>query len=386
MATNVKNRKNLSERESAQAISANRRERGCFAPQETDKYSFLGEDIRCIPAVDLPEGNIPFGQIIKDGRCMWDISNVTEIDADSNIDFLSKAAEAYCRVHKATFDFVKTDNPRHDLWYLLNLINSCKPDNREVNIDYEENTNRLCFVEYEMCEFDYNTFFFIPVHFYEKLPENLKPIVAEAMGYLITCCNLHLPEDHFDLSFALGDWGEETLEELSCEAEDQEYAKEYRETMESYKSGSISRTIKALEVYPNDIEALKKAIREKIPAYADLKYGSLLTLMLEGIELNENDRISNYFQTPSSSTLEDFSDKESIMNFERLFAIVYDMMDPIAERAMCAINDEAGSLEIEGLYEYRIIDESITEEMKMSHFPAKWCEWFHKFYSAIEEI
>ena len=84
--------------------------------------------------------------------------------------------------------------------------------------------------------------------------------------------------------------------------------------------------------------------------------------------------------------MEDFADNESIMNFDRLFAVVYDMVDPIAERAMGAINDEAGSLEIDGLYEYRVIDESVTKDMAKSNFPEKWCDWFHKFYDAIEEL
>ena len=68
----------------------------------------------------------------------------------------------------------------------------------------------------------------------------------------------------------------------------------FQETMESYKKEKISQTLKAMEVYPADIEATKNAIKVAITTCSEAKIKEFLELMLEGIELHKDDLITNY--------------------------------------------------------------------------------------------
>jgi len=386
MATAIKNRQDLPQRAKSQTNEASRRERGCFASPEIGQHAFLNESLKAIPAVDLPGGGIPFGQILQDGGHVWKLDQDIEIDAEANLEYLAKGTHAYCLLHGGTFEFQPTDNPLHDLWALFQMILQCKPKNREVTIDYDFNATRFVFVEYEMCEFDYYTLFFLPVKFYEKLPEGLKPLVADCLGYLISCCNLSLPSDHMDMSFALGEWGEEEILDTLNNYDDEEYAQLYIETMESYKNGSIAATIEAISHFPTDPKAMYGRLESAIAEYEGTTLENLLKAIKDGILLNQHDYISNYFDTPSSCNLPDYADEESKMDFERLFAVVYDFVDPIAERAMDCINSEAGNLEIEGLYDRQIIDINVKKSLQVSEFPNKWCAWFGNLCAAIEEL
>jgi len=386
MATAIKNRSNLPQRTATKTNKASRRERGCFAPKKIDRYAFLNESFKDIPVVDLPGGGIPFGQILQDNSHVWKLDQDIEIDAEANLEYLAKGTHAYCLLHGGTFEFHPTGNPLHDLWALFQMILSCKPANREVAIDYDFNATRFVFVEYEMCEFDYNTLFFLPVKFYEKLPEKLKPLVADSLGYFISCCNLSLPTAHMDMSFALGEWSEEEVLDALNEYADDEYVQLYREMMDSYKNGSIATTIDAISHFPADPKAMYCRLESAIAEYDGKPLGNLLKTIKDGILLNQHDHISNYFETPSSCTLSDYADNENLMDFERLFAVVYDFADPITERAMECINNEAGSLEIQGLYDKQIIDINVKKDLRVSEFPKKWCTWFSNLCAAIEEI
>lgn len=127
-------------------------------------------------------------------------------------------------------------------------------------------------------------------------------------------------------------------------------------------------------------------LESAIAEYEGKTLENLLKAIKDGILLNQHDYISNYFDTPSSCNLPDYADEEYKMNFERLFAVVYDLVDPIAERAMDCINSEAGNFEIQGLYDRQIIDINVKKDLQVSEFPKKWCVWFSNLYAAIEEL
>lgn len=386
MATAINYRPYLPQRTTTQTIKACRRERDCFASSGIGQHAFLNESFKAIPAVDLPERGKPFGQILQEGGHVWMLGQDIEIDAYANIEYLAKGTYAYCLLHNGSFEFQPSGNPLHDLWALFQTILRCKPEDREVTIDYDFNATRFVFVEYEMCEFDYNTLFFLPVKFYEKLPDSLKPLVADCLGYLISCCNLSLPSDHMDLSFALGEWGEEEILDALNNDDDEEYTRLYLETMESYKNGSIAATIEAISHFPTDLKAMYGRLESAIAEYDGKPLGELLKTIKDGILLNQHDQIINYFNTPSSCNLPDYSDEESKIDFERLFAVVYDFVDPIAERAMDCINSDAGNLEIQGLYDKQIIDINVKKDLQVSEFSKKWCTWFSNLCAAIEEL
>lgn len=387
MATTHKNRKNSPQRTRTAKVKAHPRERRCFAPQESNQYAFLSECLNAIPVVDLPESNAAFGQSTNGNQIIWHLPEDIEIDARENIQYLQKGVQKYCLVHERSFAYEPSGNPKHDLCKLFELLQNCKPDNREISIDYDHNSNRLVFVEYELCSFEYYTLFFLPVRFYQKLPDRLKPLVADCLGYLICVCGLNAPSEHMDISIALGDWGVEMIDDILASEGDDEYATIYRETMESYNEGAIYELIKEVSGCPTDIPKMRKELDAALTEYSiDSPIWQVLKEIKNGIELHQTDNIGNYLRTPDSCTLEDYANNDNIIDFERLFAVVYDIFDPIAERAEESLNSDGGSLEIQGLYDSQIIDEQVKKELQTAKFTVRWCEWFNNFRTAIDKI
>ncbi len=137
MATTHKNRENSPQRTRPVKIKAHPRERSCFAPQESNQYAFLSERLNAIPVVDLPESNAAFGQSTNGNQIIWHLPEGIEIDARENIQYLQKGVQKYCLLHERPFVYEPSGNLKHDLWKLFELLQDCKPDNREVSIDYD---------------------------------------------------------------------------------------------------------------------------------------------------------------------------------------------------------------------------------------------------------
>ena len=382
MATSGKNRPDppIREREHKD-IHPWREKKGLIADAEC-QCSFLTEEFHDIKSIDLPDCEISFGQVSKDGKIQWKLRGNVIVDADKNISSLERSVRQYCIVHNATFDFQRTANPMHDLSTLFSIVQSMKPEDVEIAIDYDDSLKQLVFVEYRECDFDYYTVFFLPVSFIEKLPEDLKSLAEKLCGYVSTVCGLNAPEDHMDLSFALGMWDNDLEEEM-----DPEDFKEYDRFIQDYRNGYIHSLIDRCTQFPDDEKALRAELSIKIQKYNGSPLGDMLKLFDEGFTLTDIDSLQRYYLNPNRCWIPEYdTGEDSTIDQDRLFAVVYDMDDPIADRAVDCLNTEAGSLELSAFYDRRVITNNLNEPMMKSDFPIKWCQWFRRLIQALDNI
>lgn len=382
MGIAIQNRENLSVRKRAVKNIPCRRTQHRFTTETECEYAFLNEHFQTLPAVTLPECEIPFGQDCTGDGIKWTLKEGIIIDAGKNIQDLMTDVAQYLTVNGKEFSFVPTDNPLDDLSRLFILADEAKPDGIELAIDYDEKRNRIVFLEYAECKFDYYTLFFLPVSFIEKVPENLRTLMEELCGYVSQYCYLETPENHFDLSFALGLWDNDFEERM----EDEDYV-EYAKFIDSYMNGDINALIHRCVQYPKNIVDTINQLNIEIENHKGTPLGNLLECFQKGIKLLESDDLADYIISPDHCSIDYFDDtNDDRLDLMRLFAMVYDIADPIVESATECLNGEAGILEIPSIYDWRLITQDITFPFKPSDYPKRWCQWFNDLTSAIEEI
>lgn len=387
MGTFIKNRKDSSSGKVKAELSENRgRTRPCFDITNKKPYSFLNEVFKPIPSVDLPVCEIPFGQVSEEGVVYWTYLKEIKIDAVKNIEYLISSVRAFCKIQCADFDFTPTNNPLSDLSTLFCIVKDVASTDHEVALDYDEKTNMVVIREYDLCDFEYNTLFFFPVSFVDKLPKELQPIVKDSYSLLTVGNFVQKPEDHGDASFALGLWDNgEQLEILKDE--DPKLYEERKSLIDSYLEGDIHNLISECSNPFVDRKAAIDKLEEARKNYAGTQYGSLLNSLRDGLVLNEEGSWADYMITPSHCAIEDYDDHdEGMFDPSRLFVVVYDLMDEIVEETTYNINGDAGNLEVSGLYDYRTLTPEISTSFVASDFLKRWSDWFYGFMDAIENI
>ena len=387
METSLKNRKGFTSgaRPPRSSASHGRTRTGFIAETEVQN-SFLNEVLHPIPSVNLPVCEKPFGQVTENGVVYWTYKNEVKIDANKNIKYLADAVEAYCKIQCAEFGFSPSGNALADLSELLCMAKSVAPTDHEISLDYDEKMNMVVILEYDLCEFDYNTLFFFPVSFVERLPKELRPIVASAYSVISVCNYAQMPEDHCDASYTLGLWDDgEQLAELK--EEDEERYNELKSIIDSYMEGEINQLICECHSFPSDLEKMRSDLEEARAQYAGTQYGPLLNSLRDGLILREEDVWMNYARTPCFCNIEDFDEHdEGMMDPGRLFVMVYDLMDEIVEGITDCINGEASSIDVSGLYDFRKLTPDIDTDFCASDFPKRWAEWFSSFVDITEHI
>lgn len=387
METSLKNRKDSSKGAGAPRSSASRGgTRAGFVSEKKVQNSFLNEVISPIPSVNLPVCDKPFGQVTENGVVYWTYKNEVKIDATRNIEYLASAVKAYCKIQCADFDFTPSENALADLSELLCIAKDVAPTDHEISLDYDEKDNMVVILEYDLCDFDYNTLFFFPVSFVERLPKELRPIVTSAYSVIFICNYAQMPEDHGDAAYTLGLWDEgEQLAELK--EEDEERYKELKSLIDSYLEGDIHQLICECSSFPKDFEKMRNDLEDARAKYAGTKFGPLLNSLRDGLILREEGTWMSYSRTPCFCNIEDFDEHdEGMMDPSRLFVMVYDLMDEIVEGITDCINGEAGSLDVSGLYDFRKLTPDIDTDFCASDFPKRWAEWFRSFVDITEHI
>lgn len=387
METSLKNRKDSTSGARSPRSSAGRgRTRAGFVAEKKVQNSFLNEVINPIPSVNLPVCDKPFGQVTENGVVYWTYKNEVKIDATQNIEYLASAVKAYCKIQCAKFDFTPSGNALADLSALLCIAKDVAPTDHEISLDYDGKANIVVILEYDLCDFDYNTLFFFPVSFVERLPKELRPIVTSAYSVISICNYAQMPEDHGDAAYTLGLWDEgELLAELK--EEDEERYKELKSLIDSYLEGEIHQLICECSSFPKDLEKMRSDLEEARAKYAGTQYGPLLNSLRDGLILREEGTWMSYARTPCFCNIEDFDEHdEGMMDPGRLFVMVYDLMDEIVEGITDCINDEAGSLDVSGLYDFRKLTPDIDTNFCASDFPKRWAEWFSSFVDITEHI
>ncbi len=382
----VKSRKNTPKRKIAKRkASVQRGTRQNFDTQAQNQYSFLTEVFKPVLSINLPVCEAPFGQVSDNGTIFWVHGKEIKIDALKNIEFVSGAVKAYCGIYRKNFSFEKSQNPLVDLSVLLSIAQDAAPEGRELGLDYDEKLNMVVIHEYVYCDFDYNTLYFLPVSFVNRLPEDLKPLVKHLIAMIKAYYHLLEPSDHMDLSFALGIWDDGEQIELLKE-EDPEQYEITKELVHSYLEGEISELISECSSFPNDVECTMNEVNEAIKKYEETKYGPLLNVLKNGIVLRDEGTWSDFVWSPEHCWIDDFDCREEHIDHSRLFAIVYDFHDEIVEQAEDCINGEAGSLELIPLYDHRILTPEVSTPFVASDFPMRWCAWFDKMTSIIMSL
>lgn len=387
METSLKNRKDSTPgARSPRSSSSRRGTRTGFVAEKKVQNSFLNEVLSPIPSVNLPVCDKPFGQVAENGVVYWTYRDEIKIDVASNIEYLSSAVKAYCKIQYAEFDFTPSENALADLSKLLCIAKDAAPTNHEISLDYDEETNMIVILEYDLCDFDYNTLFFFPVSFVERLPKKLRPIVTSAYSVIAICNYAQMPEDHCDASYALGLWDEgEQLAELK--EEDEERYNELKSFIDSYLEGDIHQLICECSSFPRDLDKMRNDLEEARAKYAGTQYGPLLNSLRDGLILYEEDTWMNYARTPCHCNIEDFDEHdEGMMDPSRLFLMVYDLMDEIVEGITNYINADANSIDVSGLYDFRKLTPDIDSDFCASDFPKRWAEWFSSFVDITEHI
>lgn len=336
--------------------------------------------------VDLPECEIPFGQVTEKGRLYWVHGYDFEIDAHENIKYIYDSVRKYCEINECAFSYELTENPIHDLSVLFDIAADAVTDGNEIVLDYDPHSNKIVLKEYAMCDFDYRTLFFLPVSFVERLPEELRPLLKELVSIIVFNADLQTPHEHMDMSFALGDWDcGERLKEMR--EEDSEFYEEYIKIVESYDKGEIHDLITDCCRYHSEKGKLLERLDQEIKSYKDSSIGRLLSAFREAVILSDEDRISNYTESPYHCYLEDYDNhEEGILDNSRLYAVVYDLMDPVVEQAMDCINGDGGSIDLLPLYDCRILTPEMTNKHKASDFPKRWCKMFETLLGAIIDL
>lgn len=387
METSIKNRKDSASRtRTPQSSASHGGTRAGYVAQTKYQNSFLNEVFSPIPARNLPVFEKPFGQVSENGVVYWTYKDEIKIDAVSNIEYLAAAVKAYCKIQCTEFDFTPSENTLADLNELLCIAKSVAPTDHEISLDYDEKMNMIVILEYDLCDFDYNTLFFFPVSFVERLPKELRPIVTSTYSVISICNYAQKPEDHFDASYTLGLWDEgEQLEELKNE--DKERYNELKSIVDSYLEGEINQLICECSSFPSDVNKMRKDLEEARAKYAGTQYGPLLNSLRDGLILRDEDVWMNYVRTPCFCNIEDFDEHGAgMMDPNRLFVMVYDLMDEIVEDITDAINGEASIINVSGLYDFRELTPDIDSDFCASDFPKRWAEWFSNFVDIIEHI
>lgn len=387
METSLKNRKDSASGKNVSDSSAScGRTRPRFNAETKVPNSFLNEVFSSRPSVDLPVCEKPFGQVTENGVVYWTYKNEVKINATRNIEYLASAVKSYCKIQCTEFDFTPSGRTLADLSELLCIAKSVAPTKHEICLDYDENKNMLVILEYNLCDFDYNTIFFFPVSFIKRLPKDLRPIIASAYSVLTTCNYAQMPEDHLDASYIMGLYdGGERLEELK--EEDEERYNEQKSLIDSYTTGEIHDLICECSSFPKSLDKMREDLEKARQKYSGTQYGPLLNSIRDGLILCEEDRWINYIRTPDWCNIEDFDEHdEGIMDISRLFIIVYDLMDDIVEGVMDCINSDANSIDVSSLYDCRELTPEIDSDFCASDFPKRWADWFCSFVDIIEHL
>lgn len=387
MRTIIKSRKNTSEGKGQAEYNARPGRKGsAFDSKAQGEYSFLNEVFHSIASVSLPVCEAPFGQAFYDGKVEWTYEDLIKIDALDNISYLENTVKAYCKIHNANFDYKRSDNPLVSMCDLLNLAQSVSPEGHQISLDYKEIINKVVMMEFSTCEYDSYTLFFLPVSFVRNLPSEVKPVVKKALGVISVINCLEVPEEHMDMSYALGVWDDgESYKEL--EEEDPVAYKELMEMISRYREGDIYDLITECSIYTDNSNLIIDEIEKFLPKYKDTNIGTLLSKLKSGLELAQEGSWKQFAYTPDNCMIEDYNEQdEGTMDQARLFGLVYDLMDEIVERATDCINSEAGAMYIEDFYDCRELTPDTKEAFAPSDFLKRWSSWFSELIDIIQNI
>lgn len=384
MAIHTGNRQDTLTRGGGQLPSRRWRKSQEGSSKPSCQYSFLTQQIEEIPFFEVDKGGDDlFALASENGILQCYLTHNVSVDINANLEYLRETAKKYSEVYGKAFAYAPCGNQLKDIASLTRIMQEVSPEGHLISIDYHPYEKRLVFLEYSTVEYEYYTIFALPVGFIHRLPKELRWTFIEFIAYIVKKEGMTMPDDHFDMSFALGLWDDDI-----SDSEDEDYI----QWCNRYLHGYIHELLDAIsnipcqELYDNPSEFAKRynamADQESVPLISHM-----FRLMSEYMtSFSQNSYINFETNHPDYSSLDTLSNycNESV-TFERLGFLVYGCCedDPVADRAIDIVGCEAGNIGQEDLYQWRILTPDIDTTMAPENYPKRWAKWFERFVKTI---
>lgn len=358
---------------------------GKNANEAARQRSFLTTKFNAIPIFDVDESKLKHFDI-EDG--VYFVLGGQKIEIDKNLQYLRECAEAYCKVYGGHVP-PKHTHPLKELQLLYSSVADCCPKNNLIEINYDDEMNRLVFVELAYSHYPECSLAFFSVKFLEYLPTEYRKFFLQVLSLARVTIGIPFPEDHFDFAYATGYLDEEHYQDITQEDP------EYKEFVDSYVRGKAHEIFE--EIYHSpwmELDRKEPAVYEYVNRLIDNAPSSELSefveVAVEGIELMSRQTIMKFRFNVGQCNIPEFDnvyDDMDMFAIDRVFAFCYgeEKDDPVVESAIRGINTEAGNLCQEELYEPCVITPEYSSPFIPSDFPERVFEWYIKFNSAQQK-
>lgn len=384
MGVSATNRTYSLRRTEPQSHLASSRPRRTSAPQKAQQRTFLNFRFADIPVSDLNPTSMR-DVTVTDGESRICFGNVA-VDMKTNLSRLRQCAIAFCNANGGNVPEMVNPNPLKELIALYNCMNECCAERNEIAIDYNPQDNELVFVEYALMLYPEFRCAFVPVKFISMLPPEYADFYCQLFSLTRATMSMPMPDEHFDFSYAIGEWGDELLEDFIEEDES------YKEYMDSYQHGEAKELFERIQysVWHKIADKSKETVEYLAKLIDDAPTPALKELTkiaVDGIDLMRDECIETYRQSPDSCNMEDFdcNGEDESLPLERLMCFCYhgDEDDPITSNALDCLNNDGGNFEQEQLYCSRLVTPEYDKTLVGTDFPEKWFEWIEKLLPAI---
>lgn len=340
------------------------------------EYSFLSHKFEPIPSFNLTDDGLSLTTRLHEGRLKFQLGDSIRIDAEANIKRLENVAHRYAKLCDKHLDYQPKGNPMVDIAALYGAIQRIAPAEHTISVDYDANLNELVFIEYAPVDYEEYTIFALPVGFVDTLPTYQRNICCRFLHHLIYREGFAFPDDHWDMSYALGLWDEEVFNDTP---------ESYRDMAERYLYGDIHDLMTEImtsecvsDADLNELHNLQLATEGHLSAICGLMEEYLKTL-------NDKSCLS-YYRTPNSSELDFYDNEQSdYLTPDRLNFVVYGCGedDAVADMAITMCCEDASNVGQQDLYQHRILTDCTEVMMQHEDYPKRWAVWFGKFVTAI---
>lgn len=342
----------------------------------TKKYSFLTHKIEPIPSFSHTGDSQSITTRMHEGRLKLELGTSILIDAEMNIKHLENVAYRYARLCDKPLGYQTKGNPMVDISALYDAVQRIAPVTHTIAVDYDTNLNELVFVEYAPVDYEEYTIFALPIGFADTLPEHQREICCRFLHHLIYREGFAFPDDHWDMSYALGLWDDEVFTDTPDS---------YREMVERYLHGDIHdlmwEIVTSTGVSDDDLRGLQNLQR-----ITKGHLSEIFGLTVEYLKTLNDKSCLSYYRTPNSSELGFYDNEQSdYLTPDRLNFVVYGCGedDAVADMAITMCCEDASNVGQQDMYQRRILSELTERMMPHEDYPKRWATWFGKFVTAI---
>lgn len=350
------------------------------SPKETSEtameYSFLKHMFEPIHSFTLANDSHSLKAREHDGRLKLELSDSIRIDAETNIKHLKETATRYAEICDKALDYRATGNSMADIASLLDAVQRIAPPEHSISVDYDATINELVFVEYAPVDYEDCMIFTLPIGFVDMLPPYQREMCCRFLHHLIIREGFALPEDHWDMSYALGYWDDDVFIDTPDS---------YRKMADRYRNGDIHNLMQAIMTSKGmsfKEQQVLNNLRRSTSGHLSDVYG----LMSEYLKTLNDKCCRWYDRTPDSSELGYYDNEQcDYITSDRLYFVVYScgVDDPVADMATTMCCEEASNLGQRDLYQHRVLSGRTEGLMPREDYPQRWAEWFGKFVRAI---